>query len=124
MGLKREGTIVHPTIDLDDILLLDRPTATQLLRDFCADNRYTGQVVKDAFSLFARAAAQPGTEIEVPTRASTSHTEAVHNCMEAITTSSGATALAERAFDAAPGTHFKHHMRDDACSLVNTCTNA
>ena len=125
MGRKGTATIIElTTIGLDDVPAMTKHKALSELERFCNLNHFTDTERQDAFSLFRRAAATPGEPVIVPTEVSANHTVGVHSCMQAITDNTLAHGLAVRGFDAAPGTHFEHDMREDACRLTNTCTNA
>jgi hypothetical protein len=124
MGRIATPAIIEPTVGIDDVQVMSGKAALAALVEFCDTNGFPRRVQTDAFDLFRRAALAPGHPIRVPTTQGQSHTIAVHNCMQAITDNQVAGALAGVAFDAEPGTRFDHRMKDNACELVNECTNA
>lgn len=124
MGKTSTRIITEPTINLDDVVVMTPGDARAALIEFCNTNGFDAAVQTSAFHLFTLAVATPGKPVKVPTNISVGHTRNVHDCMEAITSSPVASAMAGVAFDAAPGTHFLHTMRHDACQLTNLCTNA
>lgn len=124
MGRRAAPPVVEPDVAIDTIVTMDRGQAVSELRKFCAANDIMIEARDAAFDLFERAAKCPGQPVIVPTTQSTALTIATHECMQAITDSPRASEMAARAFDIAPGSRFVHDMRDDACVLVNECTNA
>ena len=124
MGRQAAPPVVEPELSLDDVVVMSPQEAVAGLREFCATNHIRITARDAAFDLFERAAKCPGQPVIVPTRQSTDQTVATHECMQAITDSPVASEMAARAFDIAPGSRFVHDMRDDACVLVNECTNA
>ena len=124
MGRTVTPPVKELPISLDDAEIMTAAEALDELTEFCRFNGFLRDVRDDAFDLFRSATDTPGEPVEVPTERGTRHAIDVHDCMQTITDSAVASALAGRAFDAAPGSHFEHSLRDDACQLTNVCTNA
>lgn len=127
MGKTAAAPVVALGLTLDDVQLMGQKESRGALIEFCDLNAHTKQARDGAFDLLKRAVKSTGTPIEVPTmwtNGGTARAQAVHDCMQSITDNPVAHDLAIRAFDAAPGTHFEHSLREDACVLTNTCTNA